>query len=143
MPVSTISPQGQVRIPGEVRKAAGLRVGQLVQLAVELASSRVRVRLRPRGKVTVPAEVRKAAHLDEGTLVEIQATTAGSISVRAIEWQPLEQPRRDQRSPDQAWFWTSAWLKGEEEASTQIRAGKVRSFVSDQDFLDSLIIRER
>lgn len=141
MPLSTISHQGQVRVPGEVRRAAGLKLGRIVRLVIDHTSARVL--LRPSGKLTVPMKLREAAHLIEGTFVEVEATRNGDISVRPIEWHPVVgQPRREEMSPDQAWFWTPEWLAGEEEASTQIRAGKVRSFMDDQAFLDSLRPKE-
>lgn len=38
----------------------------------------------------------------------------------------------------QAWFWKSDWQAGEREASEDIAAGRVASFASDEEFLDSL-----
>lgn len=40
------------------------------------------------------------------------------------------------RSP--AWFWSEAWQRGEAEASRDIRAGRLTTYESDEDFLASL-----
>lgn len=40
------------------------------------------------------------------------------------------------RSP--AWFWSEAWQRGEAEASRDIKAGRVKTYESDDEFLHSL-----
>jgi hypothetical protein len=37
--------------------------------------------------------------------------------------------------PDQAWFWTPEWQAGEEEASEDIAAGRVKRYYSSEEFL--------
>lgn len=83
--------------------------------------------LRAKGQLTLPAEISKAAHLSEGDPIE----------VRYFEGVIMLVPKK-MVNADQAWFWTTDWLQGEREASTDIARGKMRRFESDEDFLSSL-----
>ncbi len=40
--------------------------------------------------------------------------------------------------PDQAWFWTSEWQRGEREAEADKAAGNAVRYYSDEDFLTAL-----
>jgi len=40
--------------------------------------------------------------------------------------------------PEQAWFWTPEWQKGEREADEDIAAGRVTRYDSDEEFLKYL-----
>jgi hypothetical protein len=40
--------------------------------------------------------------------------------------------------PDQAWFWTPEWLRGELEAETEKAAGHGTRYESDEEFLPAL-----
>ncbi len=84
-------------------------------------------RVRPKGQITIPEEVRRALRLEEGDLVEV-AIEDGSIVLR---------PKRLIEA-SQAWFWTDAWQAGEREASSDIDAGRVTRYQSDDELLRSL-----
>ncbi len=84
-------------------------------------------RIRPKGQITIPEEVRRALRLEEGDLVEVTIED-GSIVLR---------PKRLIEA-SQAWFWTDAWQAGEREASTDIDAGRVTRYQSDDELLRSL-----
>lgn len=85
------------------------------------------IRVRPKGQITIPEEVRRALRLEEGDLVDV-VIEDGSIVLR---------PKRLIEA-SQAWFWTDAWQAGEREASTDIDAGRVTRYKSDDEFLRSL-----
>jgi len=84
-------------------------------------------RVRPKGQITIPDDIRRALHLEEGDLVEV-AIEDGSIVLR---------PKR-LIDASQAWFWTDAWQAGEREASSDIDAGRVTRYQSDDELLRSL-----
>ena len=86
-----------------------------------------RTTLRAKGQVTLPEEIRAAAHLEEGDLLEAEITAEGILL-------------RPQKVIDatQAWFWSSAWQVGEREADTDLAAGSVETFDSDETFLKAL-----
>ena len=48
------------------------------------------------------------------------------------------QPTDEPHDPDQAWFWTEEWQKGEREADEDIRAGRIESFDTMEEFLATL-----
>ena len=84
-------------------------------------------RVRGRGQITIPDRVREAARLEEGDPVEFEMVPEGI----------LIRPKKV-IDATQAWFWTPSWQAGEAEASADIRAGRVTSHRSDEEFLDSL-----
>ena len=45
---------------------------------------------------------------------------------------------KEDRDPDQAWFWTPEWQQMEREADEDIAAGRVESFDSGEAFLAAL-----
>lgn len=42
------------------------------------------------------------------------------------------------RDPDQWWFWTEEWQRGERAAEADIAAGRVQRFMSDEEMLTFL-----
>jgi bifunctional DNA-binding transcriptional regulator/antitoxin component of YhaV-PrlF toxin-antitoxin module len=82
-----------------------------------------------RGSITLPAEVRRRYRLDEpGAQVEIVERDDGVLEMRAL------LPHR----ADQAWFWDERWQNMEQEAEDDIKAGRVETFDSTEDFLADL-----
>jgi hypothetical protein len=136
MALSTVRREGEVKLSLGMRKAAGLRAGRAVWLVSGLASWRSK--LRHGGHLTLPLHLRKAEHLEEGDLIEIEPLRPGVVGVKHAEWQPTYGLPLAEKAEDQAWFWTEEWLEGEREATDQLVQGRVRSFATDEDFLDSL-----
>lgn len=85
------------------------------------------VTLRAKNQLTLPAEVSKAAHLAEGDPIEVRVVAEGILLL----------PKKIVDS-DQAWFWTRAWQTGERQASSDITHGRMTTFDSGEDFLNSL-----
>lgn len=77
--------------------------------------------------MTLPDALRRAAHLQEGDVLEAE------VQDEAIVLRPKKLV-----DASQAWFWTSAWQRGEREASAEIAAGRTTRYDSDEDFLRSL-----
>ncbi|MCX8103513.1 MAG: AbrB/MazE/SpoVT family DNA-binding domain-containing protein [Candidatus Bipolaricaulota bacterium] len=75
--------------------------------------SRNMTRLRATGQVTIPKRIREALHLKPGDLLHVVLDDGCILLIpeSAID-------------PDQAWFWTKEWQKGEREADEDIRAGR-------------------
>lgn len=45
--------------------------------------------------------------------------------------------RPERIDPDQAWFWTRAWIAGEIQADIDYAEGRFTRYYSDEEFLDS------
>lgn len=87
-----------------------------------------KVTVRRDGSITVPASVRRLMELEPGGEVELELTFSG-LTLR---------PLHEGRDPEQWWFWTDAWQKGEREADQDIREGRVTRYESTEAFLASL-----
>lgn len=75
--------------------------------------SRGTIKLGRTGQVTIPKEIREALHLKAGDVLHVVADDGRVVL--------LPESSID---PDQAWFWTEEWQKGEREADEDIRAGR-------------------
>lgn len=73
-----------------------------------------RTKLSANGQVTIPKEIRKTLHLEPGDVLRVVIEDGRVVLV--------PQSLID---PDQAWFWTEEWQKGEREADEAIRAGRL------------------
>lgn len=84
-------------------------------------------RVRAKGQVTIPREIRELAHLEEGDPIEVEMVPEGILL-------------KPQKVVDatQSWFWAPSWQAGERDASADIAAGRVETFETDAEFLDSL-----
>lgn len=85
------------------------------------------LRLRAKGQITLPRAIVRAAHLEEGDPVEVEATPDGI----------LLRPKK-LIDANQAWFWTTSWQAGERAATEDIRAGRVDTYKTSEDFLAAL-----
>lgn len=83
--------------------------------------------VRKKGQITIPAEIRDQVHIEEGMVVELSITESGILLRPKILI-----------DPDQAWFWTEEWQKGEREADADIAAGRTTYFESDESFQAAL-----
>ncbi len=84
-------------------------------------------KIRAKGQLTLPREVRRAAHLEEGDPVQIEMTEDGILlrPMKVID-------------STQAWFWSPSWQTGEAAAESDIAAGRIVHFDTDEAFLESL-----
>lgn len=57
------------------------------------------------GMLRIPEELLEQAHLKDGAPVSLRVSAEGEIVIQTEE-----------RDPDQWWFWTEEWQKGEREA---------------------------
>jgi len=90
------------------------------------ATEAVTTRINAQGQVTLPRAIRVAARLAPDTELKVEVASDGSIVLR---------PARD---PDQWWFWTDTWQQMEHEADASIAVGRVRVYLSDDEFLRAL-----
>jgi AbrB family looped-hinge helix DNA binding protein len=79
------------------------------------------------GQITLPASIRKQLGIEEGDLVEIRIEDEKAVL--------LPKKLVDK---SQAYFWTSKWQKGEQEADEDIKAGRTKTFNSVEELLEDL-----
>ena len=84
------------------------------------------VRLSARGSVTIPKKLRQG--LADDALFEAVRRDDG-----VIELHP-----RALIDPDQAWFWSEEWQRGEREVDENIAAGRVQVFDDVESFIAAL-----
>jgi len=86
------------------------------------------VKVKENFQITLPAAVRKKFKIAVGDYVEAEDTKEG------IVLKPVKLVR-----PDQAWFYTEEWQKGEREADEAIAKGEVVGpFGNTKDALEAL-----
>jgi len=79
------------------------------------------------GQITLPASVRKQLGIEEGDLVEIEVEDERAVLM----------PKK-LVDKNQAYFWTKKWQEGEREADEDIKAGRVKTFDSVDEFIKDL-----
>jgi AbrB family looped-hinge helix DNA binding protein len=125
MPLTKVGPKHQITIPKEVFEALKLEVGDLVELAVE----------NGRG-VMIPKQAVEKAPAVKLTSREQQLLKSAKAKIEAInrdiktsrgltEAEAKIAAKVGLIDPDQRWWWTEEWQKGEREAQRDIETGRV------------------
>lgn len=86
------------------------------------------VQLASNGRITLPGSIRRKAGITDGDLLRVENMEDGSIILT-----PVVAVDRSQ-----AYFWTSRWQEGEQEAEQDIRAGRVSVFDNVDDLIEDL-----
>jgi AbrB family looped-hinge helix DNA binding protein len=86
------------------------------------------LQIRSNGQITLPASIRRQANLKEGDTLELTVSEDGTLY--------LSPKIAIDRS--QAYFWSSRWQKGEQEAQADIDNGRVTRFDDIDEALDFL-----
>ena len=85
-------------------------------------------RLRNKGQVTVPQEIRKLLGAEEGDDLLFYIDEAGRVVVS----------RAQIIDPEQAWFWSDRWQRMEQEAQTDLEAGRIVEYANIAEALAAL-----
>ena len=80
-----------------------------------------------KGQITIPAIIRKQLNIGEGDHVRFRGQD-GRIVLEAVAVVDRSQ----------AWFWTPQWQAAEQEASDDIKAGRVSRFNSAEEAIVAL-----
>ncbi|MCP4421351.1 MAG: AbrB/MazE/SpoVT family DNA-binding domain-containing protein [Chloroflexi bacterium] len=88
----------------------------------------VLLQIRSNGQITLPATIRRQANLKEGDTLELGVNEDGTLY--------LSPKIAIDRS--QAYFWSSRWQMGEQEAQEDIDNGRVARFDDIDEALDFL-----
>lgn len=81
-----------------------------------------------KGQVTLPAIIRKQLNVGEGDHIRFRVQDGGIVVLDAVV--VIDR--------SQAWFWTPQWQAAEQEASNDIKAGRVFRFNSADEAIVAL-----
>jgi hypothetical protein len=112
-----------------------VRLKSASNIAVELCTAP-----RPISNWLTDSEARRAAcenlSMTKSELHElVERLPDSAVNGAALLLEEISAGRID---PDQAWFWTREWQDKEQDADTDLAAGRSTRFESDDDFLASL-----
>ena len=133
-----IGPKHQVTIPKEVFEALGLEAGDFLDAKAE-AGRIILIPKRLAAKVPAPrlspAEqkilIRAKAKIEriQGDLLKAKGLTREEVRVAA---------KAGLIDPDQSYWWTEEWQRGERAAERDVRAGRVKTFSSVEELVSNL-----
>ena len=138
MPYTKISSKRQITIPKTVFDALNLETGDILEVRAEqgkavvtpaqLVTRAPAPRLSAREQQTLARAKKKIAAIRED-LVNARGLTRKEVDVAA---------RMGLIDPDQKYWWTEEWQKDEREAERDIRAGRVETFETPEEFRKAL-----
>jgi AbrB family looped-hinge helix DNA binding protein len=79
------------------------------------------------GQVTLPAAIRHEANVEEGDLLSVQ-----------LEGERIVLTPKRLIDKSQAYFWSQAWQRGEQQAEADIAEGRVEAFETVDDLIAAL-----
>lgn len=86
------------------------------------------LKITTNGQITLPAEIRKKWHCDVGSYVKIDFED-NELKIRPVVV----------TDPNQSWFWSKEWQKGEKKADEDIKIGHVsKKFSNAKESVKSL-----
>lgn len=138
MPAVRIGPKHQVTIPRKVFDGLKLEVGDFLDAATEqgrIVLTPKRLAAKAPAPHLSPAEQRILARAKakveriQRDLLHSRGLTPEEAGVAA---------KAGLIDPDQQYWWTEDWQRGERAAETDLRARRVRTFASKEDFLSEL-----
>jgi len=138
MPYVKVGPRHQITIPQEVRKSAGIRAGDLLEIVVQ----RGRIVITPQQVVRRPAAA-KLSREEQQVLLSARKKIE-AIQRDLVHSTGLTQAEADVAAKvgliaeDQKWWWLEEWQKGEREVERDFAEGNVELFEDAESFLDAL-----
>lgn len=138
MPVVRVGPKHQVTIPKEVFERLHLDVGDFLDAAAEGG----RIVLTPK-RLTEKVPVRRLSPSEQKMLLRAKAKVErirrDLLHAKGLTKEEVEvAAKAGLVDPDQKYWWTEEWQKGERAAEADIRAGRVQAFSSKEEFLSGL-----
>jgi len=125
MPFVKIGPKHQITIPKQVFSSLELKAGDIIEVMVQGG----KVMLVPK-QITEKAPAPKLSEKEQGLLESAKAKIA-AINKNMINANGLTQAEADVAArvglidPEQKWWWTEEWQKGERQAEADMKAGKI------------------
>jgi len=125
MPLTKVGPKHQITIPKDVFEALKLEVGDLVELAVENGRG-VMIPKRAVEKAPAVKLTTREQQLLKSAKAKMDAINRDIKSSKGLtDAETAVAQKVGLIDPDQRWWWTEDWQKGEREAQQDIEAGRV------------------
>lgn len=138
MPAVRVGPKHQVTIPKEVFARLNLDVGDFLDATAEGG----RIVLTPK-RLAAKAPAPRLSAVEQKILVRAKAKVE-RIQKDLLHAKGLthEEARVAAKAgvidPDQTYWWTEAWQKAERAAEADLRAGRIKTFSTREEFLAEL-----
>lgn len=138
MPAVRVGPKHQVTIPKEVFESLNLDVGDFLDATAEGG----RIVLAPK-RLAAKAPARRFSPAEQKILVRAK-TKVERIQKDLLHAKGLtnEEARVAAKAgvidPEQTYWWTEAWQQGERAAEADLRAGRIKTFATREEFLREL-----
>jgi len=138
MPHVKIGPKHQVTIPKEVFQELQLEVGDIVEVVVREGKA-VIIPKRVVEKAPVPKLTAKEQRLLKSARAKIEAIQKDLKTAKGLtEAEADVAAKVGLIDPDQRWWWTEEWQRGEREAQRDIDEDGGQQFESADEFLAAL-----
>lgn len=139
MPFVKIGPKHQITIPRQIFSKLQLKAGDIIEVMIQGG----RVVLVPK-QITEKPPVPKLSEREQGLLKSAKAKIV-AINKDMLNSNGLTQAEADVAAkvglidPEQKWWWTEEWQKGERQAEADIKAGRLSgSFESADELIKEL-----
>ena len=143
MPYVKVGPRHQITIPQEVREAAGIDAGDLL----EIITQRGKVIITPQQVVGRPVAVKLSKKEQEALLSaqkKIQAINEDMINSTGLtRTEAAVAAKVGLIAPDQQWWWLEEWQEGERQAEQDERDGNMSGPFETADDLIAHLHKQR
>lgn len=125
MPFVKIGPKHQITIPKQIFSSLELKAGDFIEVMIQGG----KVVLIPK-QITEKPPVPKLSEREQGLLSSAKAKIA-AINKDMLNANGLTQAEADVAAkvglidPEQKWWWTEEWQKGERQAEADMKAGRI------------------
>ncbi|MFQ6066705.1 MAG: AbrB/MazE/SpoVT family DNA-binding domain-containing protein [bacterium] len=138
MPIVKIGPKHQITIPKEIFDKLHLKPGDFLEAITQGG----KIIMVPR-QLAVKAPALSLTKKEQEILLTAKEKIE-QIQKDILHSQGLTKEEAKVASkvglidPDQAWWWTEEWQKGEREAEKDVKEGKVKKFSNVEDLIKDL-----
>ena len=143
MPYVKVGPRHQITTPQEVREAAGIDAGDLL----EIITQRGKVIITPQQVVGRPVAVKLSKKEQEALLSaqkKIQAINEDMINSTGLtRTEAAVAAKVGLIAPDQQWWWLEEWQEGERQAEQDERDGNMSGPFETADDLIAHLHKQR
>lgn len=125
MPFVKIGPKHQITIPKQIFSSLQLKAGDIIELMIQ-GGRAVLVPKQITEKPPVPKLSEREQALLNSAKVKIAAINKGMLDSNGLTQAEADVAAKvGLIDPEQKWWWTEEWQKGERQAEADIKAGRI------------------